>query len=262
MNTTDNRFSLAGRRSVVFGAATGLGRAICHEFVVAGATVLALDIDEKGLHQTQADCEKPDAIEIASCDVTSDQACADTVSRFATGPLGADSPRIDSMVYSVATRHASETVTQMSVQTWHDAINVNLNGAFHAVRSVLPHMTAAKSGSIILIASQLGRVAVAGAPAYCASKGALIQLARSLAVDHVDDGIRVNSLSPGAIGTERLEARFGSIEQASLALGDKHVVGRIGVADEIVGAARFLASDASLFMTGADLLVDGGYTSI
>lgn len=260
MQANDTRFSLLDRRAIVFGAATGLGRAICHEFVGAGAHVIGLDVDMPGLEQTQSLCTEQQAIEIASCDVTDEAACQSAVREFADGHSGAGG--VDIMVYSVATRHGFESVTEMSVQSWHRDININLNGAFHASRAVIPHMAAAKRGSIILVASQLGHVAVAGAPAYCASKGALIQLARALAVDHVDDGIRVNSLSPGAVGTERLQARFGSLETAQSQLGDKHVVKRIGVADEIVGAARFLASDASQFMTGADLLIDGGYTSV
>ncbi len=259
-NTSDTRFSLQNRCAVVFGAATGLGRAISHEYVSAGAQVLGLDIEMAGLDQTQQLCPEPTAMQIARCDVTSEQDCQTAVNEFAAGHDGAGG--IDVMVYSVATRHGFETVTEMSAQSWHRDIDINLNGAFHASRAVIPHIAAAGRGSIILVASQLGSVAVAGAPAYCASKGALIQLARALAVDHVDDGIRANSLSPGAVGTERLQQRFGSLDNAQSQLGDKHVVRRIGVADEIVGAARFLASDASQFMTGADLVVDGGYTSV
>ena len=128
-------------------------------------------------------------------------------------------------------------------------------------RAVLPIMIAGGGGSIIHVASQLGRVGTPGRPAYCATKGALIQLARAMAADHAAQNVRVNSLSPGAVETDRLVRRLGSMEAARHVLGPKHLVGRLGQPDEIARAALFLASDASSFVTGADLLVDGGYTA-
>ncbi len=117
-------------------------------------------------------------------------------------------------------------------------------------------------GSIIHIASQLGSVAGERRAAYCASKGALIQLAKAMAVDHVAQNIRVNTLSPGAVETERLVRRFGDMETARRLHGPKHLMRRLGQPDEIARAAIFLASDAASFMTGADLLVDGGYNAV
>ena len=96
---------------------------------------------------------------------------------------------------------------------------------------------------------------------YCTSKGALIQLAKAMATDHAAQNIRVNTLSPGAVETERLVKRFGDMETARRVSGPKHLLGRLGQPDEIALAAVFLASDASSFMTGADLLVDGGYNA-
>jgi NAD(P)-dependent dehydrogenase (short-subunit alcohol dehydrogenase family) len=117
-------------------------------------------------------------------------------------------------------------------------------------------------GSIILIASQLGRVASPGRAAYCTTKGGLIQLAKVMATDHAAQGIRVNTLSPGAVETDRLVRRWGDMDKAREILAPKHLLGRLGQPDEIARAALFLASPASSFMTGADLLVDGGYTAI
>ena len=115
---------------------------------------------------------------------------------------------------------------------------------------------------MILIASQLARVGAAARPAYCATKGALIQLARSLAIDHAAQGIRANTLSPGAIETRRMLQRHRDMDEARRTLGPKHVLGRLGKPEEIARAAVYLASDASSFMTGSDLLVDGGYTAV
>lgn len=254
MSGADTRFSLSGKRAIVYGAACGIGRAVVHEFLGAGAVVLAVDMDAVGLEETAAMAQASDRLKTTVADVTQDADVADLTNRF----CGDDQP-CDVLVYSVATRYKGETVVDMTPDTWRKQIDVNLTGAFVAVHNTIPAMT--RGGSIILVASQLGSVGVAGAPAYCASKGALIQLAKALAIDHADQNIRANTLSPGAVGTERLAARFGSVEEANKALGPRHVTGRIGVADEMVGAARFLASDASAFMTGADLLVDGGYNS-
>ena len=139
---------------------------------------------------------------------------------------------------------------------------MNLTGSFLLSRAVLPSMIAGGGGSIIFIASQLGRVGSAGRAAYCATKGALIQLAKVMAIDHAAQNIRVNTLSPGGVETQRTLNRYGSFAAARQTLGAKHLLGRLGRPDEIAGAAVFLASDAASFVTGSDLLVDGGYTAI
>jgi NAD(P)-dependent dehydrogenase (short-subunit alcohol dehydrogenase family) len=108
----------------------------------------------------------------------------------------------------------------------------------------------------------MGRVGSTGRPAYCATKGALIQLAKVLAADHAAQGVRANTLSPGAIETRRMLQRWKTMEEARRMLGPKHLLGRLGQPEEIARAAVFLASDASSFMTGSDLLVDGGYTAV
>jgi NAD(P)-dependent dehydrogenase (short-subunit alcohol dehydrogenase family) len=128
-------------------------------------------------------------------------------------------------------------------------------------RTILPPMIAGGGGSIIHIASQLGSVAGPNRAVYCASKGALIQLAKAMAIDHAAQNIRVNTLSPGAVETERLVRRFGDMETARRMAGPKHLLQRLGQPTEIAHAAVFLASDASSFVTGADLLVDGGYNA-
>ena len=111
------------------------------------------------------------------------------------------------------------------------------------------------------VASQLGHVGTRGAAAYCASKAGLIQLARVMALDHAAEKIRVNSLSPGSVLTRRVIGIFGSPAAAQATQTPKHPIGRIATPEEIGRAALFLVSEASSFMTGADLLVDGGYTA-
>jgi NAD(P)-dependent dehydrogenase (short-subunit alcohol dehydrogenase family) len=139
---------------------------------------------------------------------------------------------------------------------------VQVTGAYLMSRAALPSMIAAGGGSIIHIASQMGRVGSPGRPAYCAAKGALIQLAKVMALDHAAQHVRVNTLSPGAIETGRMLYRHGTMAAAREAAVPKHPIGRLGQPEEIAQAALFLATGASSFMTGADLLVDGGYTAI
>jgi NAD(P)-dependent dehydrogenase (short-subunit alcohol dehydrogenase family) len=125
----------------------------------------------------------------------------------------------------------------------------------------VPAMLRAGSGCIIHVASQMGHVGAPGRAAYGATKAALIQLARIMAIDYGAHGIRVNSLSPGAVLTGRVVRRYGSPEAVRAALEPKYPLGRIGTPQEIALAATFVASDEAAFMTGADLLVDGGYTA-
>jgi len=129
-------------------------------------------------------------------------------------------------------------------------------------RWAIPHMAARGGGSIIHIASQLGTVGTPGRVAYCATKGALVTMAKAMASDHAAQGIRVNTLSPGAVETDRMVLRFGDMQKAREVLGPKHLMNRLGYPEEIAAAALFLASDASSFMTGSNLLVDGGYNAV
>jgi NAD(P)-dependent dehydrogenase (short-subunit alcohol dehydrogenase family) len=140
-------------------------------------------------------------------------------------------------------------------------IRINLTGAFLMVKAAIPAMIARGGGSVIMIASQLGRVGSPARPAYCATKGALIQLAKVLAADHAAQGIRANTISPGAVATRRMLRRWKDMDDARANMGPKHLLNRIAEPEEIARAALYLASDASAFMTGSDLLIDGGYTA-
>ena len=132
--------------------------------------------------------------------------------------------------------------------------------AFLLSKHAIPLMAAGGGGSIILIASQLGRVARPGRPWYCAAKGGLIQLAKAMALDHAGENIRVNSLSPGPVETDRYMRNFPDRDAARRS--HHTLTGRLGNPDEIATGAVFLASEESSFMTGSDLLIDGGYTAV
>jgi NAD(P)-dependent dehydrogenase (short-subunit alcohol dehydrogenase family) len=249
---------LDGKAAIVVGAANGIGRATALAFAAAGARVACADVEAAGAKTTAADIERGggqafpvhlDVTESASCRA----AVAATVERFGG---------VDVLLYGAADDDRTATVLELDEAAWDRVIRVNLTGAFLMAKATIPAIIARGGGSIILIASQLGRVGSPGRPAYCATKGALIQLAKVLAADHAAQGIRANTLSPGAVETRRMLRRWKTMEEARAVMAPKHLLGRLGQPDEIAQAALYLASDASRFMTGSDLLIDGGYTAV
>jgi NAD(P)-dependent dehydrogenase (short-subunit alcohol dehydrogenase family) len=254
---TSDAFSLKGKNAVVTGAGAGIGRAIAVAFAKAGAQVACIDLDAKAAEATAAEIAKNGVRAIAvACDV----GIEDHVQAAAAKVLAAF-PAIHVLVNGAAGYDPNGTVLELSLADWNRVMAVNVGGAFLMSRAFLPAMIAAGDGSIIHIASQMGSVAAPRRAVYCTSKGALIQLAKAMATDHAAQNIRVNTLSPGAVETERLVKRFGDMETARRVSGPKHLLGRLGQPEEIAAAAVFLASNASRFMTGADLLVDGGYNA-
>jgi len=250
--------ALAGKAALISGAAGGIGRAIALALAEAGAAVAAVDIDLAAAEETARLVEVAGGRAIARrVDVARED---DTVTAVAA--VRAAFGRLDILVSGAAPHDQGGTVLEVPLAEWERVVAINLTGSFLLCRAALPLMIAGGGGSIILIASQLGRVGSAGRAAYCATKGALIQLAKVMAIDHAAQNIRVNTLSPGAVETQRLVHRYGSYDRAREVMAPKHPIGRLGQPHEIAAAAVFLASDAASFVTGSDLLVDGGYTAI
>ena len=252
--TLAEKYSLAHKSAVVTGAGNGIGRAIALAFAEAGAKVVCVDLDKAAADATAAKIGS-EAFAIA-CDVSSESEVDAAAKLILT-----KCPIIHVLVNGAAGHDPNGTVLELSLTDWNKVFAVNVGGAFLMSRAILPAMIEAGGGSIIHIASQLGSVAGPRRAVYCATKGALIQLAKAMATDHAGQKVRVNTLSPGAVETDRLVKRFGDMETARRTAAPKHLLQRLGQPDEIAQAAVFLASDASSFMTGADLLVDGGYNA-
>ena len=217
-------FRLDDRPALVVGAGSGIGRAIAEAFGSVGARVGCVDISADGAEEAADHVRSQGGQAIAlACDVSSPDAVDDVVAAFVSA-LGA--PRV--LVNGAAAQDPSGTILDLPPEAWQAVLDVNLTGPYLMSRSALPHMIAAGGGSVIHIASQMGRVGAAGRPAYCATKGALIQLAKVMAADHAADNVRVNTLSPGAIETGRLTYRFGTMEEARRVAAPLHLLQRLG----------------------------------
>jgi len=247
---------LEGRGAIVTGAGRGgIGRAIARRLAAEGARVLCADIDQAAAEETAAliAAEGGEAVGMR-CDIGDERSAAAAIDRAAR-----DLAPLRILVNNAATWIKSGTVVEIPLADWTRALNVNVTGAFLMSRFAIPHMVEAGGGSIIHIASQLGQVGKPGRSWYCTAKAALIHLARCMAIDHAGQNIRVNSLSPGPVASDRILRNAGGRQAAEAFHGPLTLLGRPGETDEIGAAAAFLASDDASFVTGTDLLVDGGY---
>lgn len=248
---------LQGKTAIITGAGGGIGGAIARLYAAEGARVACMDVNSEDLAKTVRDIEDKGGAAIA---------CQNDVSRAAEVEKAVAQTRdafgaIDILVNSVATITPRVSVVELSEEDWDRAFAVNIKSVFLMCKHVIPSMVEAGGGSIVILASNFGHVSLPGRAAYSATKGGLLSMTRALALDHVGQNIRVNSISPGSIETDRGRRQYGSIEQMRRERAPLHPVGRMGMPEEIAFAALFLASSESSFMTGADMLIDGGYTA-
>lgn len=237
---------LEGRVAIVTGGCRGIGRASAERFAEEGATVVAADLSEAEPFATPG-------VAFRELDVT-DEAQWQTVVEDVLAEHG----RIDVLMNNAGTVGSYEPLDTITLEDWHRVIALNQTGPFLGMRAVVPAMRAAGRGSIINVSSIWGIAGAAGVAAYTASKGAVRLMSKNAALSYVADGIRVNSLHPGIIDTPMIAAQDADITAAVV---EATPMGRLGRARELANGALFLASDESSYMTGAELVIDGGYTA-
>lgn len=233
-----------GQRCLVTGGSRGIGEAIVDMFAREGAVVHSLDV------LPPVDAQPSSSVHHHPCDIT-DLAAVEAV-LASIGP-------IDVLVNNAAAVTRAVPITELSPEEWTRTLSINITGAFNVSRAVLPKMP--RGGRIINLASTFAHVGSPGRVAYSTTKGAMLAFTRSLALDVAAQGIRVNSISPGGIATDRLIELFGSEQKAEDYLVPLHPIGHTGKPSDIADGVWFLASRRSTFITGADLRVDGGYTA-
>lgn len=236
---------LANKVAIVTGGSRGIGRAIAELFAAEGASVIVGDIEVGDDFDDQT-------ITAKRLDVTDENSWRELVDEV-VGSHG----RVDVLVNNAGGVGSYEPIDAIALDDWHRIIALNQTGPFLGMRAVIPHMKRAGKGSIINVSSIWGISGAAGVAAYTASKGAVRLMSKNAALSYVGDGIRVNSLHPGIIDTPMIAAQDPGITAAVVAATPMK---RLGRPMEIANGALFLASDESSYMTGAELVIDGGYT--
>jgi NAD(P)-dependent dehydrogenase (short-subunit alcohol dehydrogenase family) len=254
MTSTPDAFDLTGRRALVSGASRGIGQAIAVEFARRGAEVLVAARSDAGLADTVAlsnGC--PGSITPLSADLRSEESIQQVVDQ-AAALLGG----LDILVNNAADDHDS-SIEDTDLATWQRVMELNLQSCFLMCRSASEHLAANGRGKVINVASVLGTVAIQNDIAYVSAKHGLIGMTRALSLEWARRGVQVNALAPGWVETSMTAAAFADDGIAKW-IKRGTPMGRWATVDEMTGPAVFLASDASNFMTGQVLVIDGGWT--
>ena len=253
---------VAGKVAIVTGATSGLGAAAARRLAEEGANVLVTGRDEgRGQAVVDSIAAAGGEARFHPLDVTDEDAWQATV-ESATAAHG----RLDILVNNAGITRA-EPIAEVTLETWRRIMAVNADGVFLGTRSAIPAMRRSGGGSIVNMSSVLGMVGTANLAAYTASKGAVRYFTKCVALECARDGsgIRVNSIHPAFIHTPMMEETairmFGDADAGRREFGKLHPVGHVGEPVDIANGVVYLASDEAKFVTGTELVIDGGYTA-
>lgn len=246
--TASVKYDFSGRVALVTGGCSGIGLGICQAFHAAGAKVVCFDVDQN------ASSALPEGVAFKVCDTSDRSKCEQCVAEVI-----AQFGRVDVLVNNAAIQPEASyrPVDELPVDVWERMVAVNLSGYTHMGSSVIPQMKRQEKGVIIIMASGQGHRTARQVPAYGPIKSANIMQAKQWGVEYARSGIRVVSVSPGAIETPLVIASLEA-QGGRAALENRHPLGRIGKPEEVANAVLWLSSDHASFITATDLEIDGG----
>jgi 2-keto-3-deoxy-L-fuconate dehydrogenase len=256
-------FDLSGKTALVTGAGSGIGREIAIIYAKQGAVVAVADISEQGREGVAGEIVAAGGTAFPlALDVTSTEAA-----QAAVDSIVASHGRLDILVNNAGIGMVG-SLTETAFEDFARLVDVNIYGVYHCSQAAVNQMLSQdpQGGVIVNIASVAGQVSVARRFAYCATKGSVISMTQSTAMDYIDRGIRCNCICPGTIESPFVEAYLnkyhqGEIEETRKQLHARQPIGRMGRPDEIGPLALYLASDESGFVTGSQFTIDGGLTA-
>lgn len=243
--------------AIITGAKSGIGLATALRFAAEGAKVVMADVKDASQEVREITKQGAEAL-FVQVDVSSEPQVNALIEKTV-----AAYGRLDVLVNNAGIELAKK-VTDTTEVEWDRLMNVNLKGVFLCSKAAIPRMQRNGGGVIVNVASELGLVGGSEIAAYCASKGGVVQLTKAMAIDHVDDGVRVNCVAPGPVATALLETIIetsSNPEEERRSIVEKTLLKRLARPEEIANVILFLASDESSYMTGSVVVVDGGWTT-
>ncbi|HXZ74615.1 MAG TPA: glucose 1-dehydrogenase [Streptosporangiaceae bacterium] len=249
-----------GKVAIVTGAASGLGRATAGLLAREGAQVAVTDIAPEGGREAAEEIKQSGGqAQYWQLDTTDEQA----VQRVFADVVGAFG-HLNVLVNNAGISGVNKPTHELTLEEWNSVISINLNGVFLCTKHAIPYMRQAGSGSIINLSSIYGLVGAPDAPPYHAAKGGVRLMSKTDAMLYAADGIRVNSVHPGFIWTPMVEnflREQGDVEEGRRQIAELHPIGHMGEPEDIAYGILYLASDEAKFVTGSELVIDGGYTA-
>jgi NAD(P)-dependent dehydrogenase (short-subunit alcohol dehydrogenase family) len=255
-------FRLDGKTALITGGGSGIGEAIARLFAAQGARVIIADLDGNAAQRVAGDLIAQEyAVEPLMLDVAEEAQVREAFEQITT------TARLDVLVNNAGVSHVGN-ILETSLEEWERVLRVNARGAFLCAREAVRVMVnqQPKGGAIVNMASVAAQIAVDRRLPYSASKGAILAMTRSIAIDFVGEGIRCNAICPGTVHTPFVEGYLrrsfpGQEDAVRQTLHARQPIGRMGLPEEIAAAALYLASDEAAFVTGSALVIDGGWTA-